>query len=130
MIVFFGDHQPTLPDAFYENVLKTTNPSEIQNEMKHITPYLIWSNYERKTYSKPYINAGYLGAIIKAEAGLELNKWDRYLLYVMQKYPVIGKYGVYDKNYNFQAYSDLEQNDEKYLRQMKYAQYYWWTYKE
>lgn len=128
MIVFFGDHQPALTDKFYETVLQTTSPSELQNEMKYITPYLIWSNYPRKVYNMPFINAGYLGAIIKSEAGLELTIWDRYLLSVMQKYPVIGNYGFFNSSYEFNIYADINNIDREYLSQMKYAQYYWWTY--
>ena len=127
MIVLFGDHQPNMTDDFYEKVFGASDITEQQDETRYVTPYLIWSNYDRITYNRPYINAGYLGAIIKAEAGLELTEWDRYLLHVMDEYPVIGKNGIFDKEYNYTAYEDITEEESEELNKMKYAQYYWWT---
>lgn len=127
MIVFFGDHQPSLPNDFYDMVFETDSPSKEQQESKYVTPYFIWSNYARKTYNKSYINLNYLEAIVKMEAGLELDNWDKYLLSIMDKYPVIGKYGIFDSEYNFYSYSELNVEQEELLKQMKYAQYYRWT---
>lgn len=58
-----------------------------------------------------------------------MTQWDRYMLQQLQKYPVIGNYGIYDSGYAFQTYGEAAQADRDWLRQMKYAQYYWWTYK-
>ncbi len=127
MIVFFGDHQPSLPNDFYDMVFGTDSPSKEQQESKYVTPYFIWSNYARKTYNKSYINLDYLQAIVKLEAGLELDNWDKYLLSMMDEYPVIGKYGIFDSNYNFYSYNELSNEQEELLKQMKYAQYYRWT---
>lgn len=127
MIVVFGDHQPTMTNDFYASVFGTADMTEQQDETRYVTPYVIWSNYERVTYNRPYINAGYLGAMIKAEAGLQLTEWDHYLLSVMDNYPVVGKNGVFDRQYNFVKYDKLDKEKEIYLKSMKYAQYYWWT---
>lgn len=127
--MFFGDHQPALTDAVYEQIFGSDTLTAQQSEAKYVTPYLIWSNYSRETCGRPYMNAGYLHAVIKAEAGLSITQWDRYMLQMLQKYPVIGNYGIYDSGYAFQTYGEAAQADQDWLRQMKYAQYYWWTYK-
>lgn len=128
MIVFFGDHQPALPENFYDDIYGTQERNDEQQEKMFVTPYLIWSNYDRQTYDMPYINAGYLEAIVKAEIGLELNQWDRYLLGIMEKYPVVGKFGLFDGDYAFTSYDDLNDEQSEDLRQMMRAMYYWWTY--
>lgn len=128
MIVFFGDHQPSLPDDFYNDIYGTSERSDEQEEKRYVTPYLIWSNYDRMTYDEPYINAGYLEAIVKSEIGLELNQWDRYLLGIMEEYPVVGQYGLFDDDYTFTSYSNLNEKQSEDLKQMQHAMYYWWTH--
>ncbi len=128
MIVFFGDHQPALTDDFYRDIYGEDSLDDAQREKMFVTPYLIWSNYDRQTYDMPYINTGYLEAIVKAEAGLELNQWEQYLLGIMQEYPVVGQYGLYDADYNFTSYDDLSDRQEQAVQQMQHAMYYWWTY--
>ncbi len=128
MIVFFGDHQPALTDDFYRDIYGEDSLDDAQREKMFVTPYLIWSNYDRQTYDMPYINTGYLEAIVKAEAGLELNQWEQYLLGIMQEYPVVGQYGLYDADYNFTSYDDLSARQEQAVQQMQHAMYYWWTY--
>lgn len=127
MIVFFGDHQPALPDNFYEMVFGSNSITDEQEEKKYVTPYFIWSNYARETYDMSYINLDYLEAIVKAEAGIDLNTWDKYLLSRMEEYPVIGKCGIFDSDYNFYPYDELSEEQEELLEQMRYAQYYRWT---
>lgn len=128
MIVFFGDHQPSLPDDFYNDIYGTSERSDEQEEKRYVTPYLIWSNYDRMTYDESYINAGYLEAIVKSEIGLELNQWDRYLLGIMEEYPVVGQYGLFDDDYTFTSYSNLNEKQSEDLKQMQHAMYYWWTH--
>lgn len=128
MIVFFGDHQPSLPDGFYDDLYGEHELDDEQIEKKFVTPYLIWSNYDRTTYDKPYINTGYLKAIVKSEAGFILNQWDQYLLGIMEEYPVVGQYGLFDEEYNFTSYNEMDEEQTQAVKQMQHAMYYWWTH--
>lgn len=127
MIILFGDHQPSLPE-YYDSIYGNYDVGKEQLEKSYFTPYLIWSNYDRQTYDKPYINVGYLEAIVKAETGMELSPWDRYLLGIMEEYPVVGQYGLYDESYTFTSYDELSEEQSQDLKQMQCAMYYWWTY--
>ena len=40
---------------------------------------------------------------------------------------MIGKNGIFDKEYNYTAYEDITEEESEELNKMKYAQYYWWT---
>ena len=40
IVLMYGDHQPSLSDAFYDSYMDTTDPSA-----KYKTPFLIWSNF-------------------------------------------------------------------------------------
>jgi phosphoglycerol transferase MdoB-like AlkP superfamily enzyme len=43
VLVFFGDHQPSLNEDFYTEVIK--DKSELETDVaKHTVPYMIWSN--------------------------------------------------------------------------------------
>ena len=66
---------------------------------------------------------------MKAEAGFDLNQWERYLLGIMEEYPVVGQCGLFDADYNFTSYNDLDEEQTQVVEQMKHAMYYWWTYR-
>ncbi len=124
MIVMFGDHQPQLADEFYDYVYGKTQRTEEERELQFITPYIIWTNYEREYEDIPVMSIHYLGSYIKQEAGLELTDYEQYQLEFMQKYPVIGKYGIADSAHNYTTYSELTAEQNALLEEFKAVQYY------
>ena len=80
IIVFFGDHQPSLT-GFYKTV---TN-----EDIKYKIPYFIWSNYEMNMGNIPdEISINYLPSIILHEIGIA-DKWFNGVYSTMENYPVI-----------------------------------------
>lgn len=127
MIVFFGDHQPSMSDEFYNLFFGTTEPSGIQKEKMYVTPYFIWSNYQRETKNVPYLSANFLQAYIKEAAGFALSAFDSYALNYMQQIPVIGRMGIFDRDYAFTEYGNMAEDQMLALEEMEDAQYYYLT---
>lgn len=137
MIVFFGDHQPQMSDSFYEETLWADGKDDASGDsdsyeaektgLKYVVPYLIWTNYSRTTRNVPYMSANYFGAYIKQQANIELSNYDKFLLSKLKEYPVIGRTGVYDHQYQFSSYSNLTDEASEILNQIAQVQYYHFT---
>lgn len=124
MIVMFGDHQPSFPDDFYEqlnDVSVSGKNTEGDNErFLYITPYIVWTNYESNFEEIPDMSSNYLSSYVLQCAGVELSEYQEFLLQFMEKYPVIGKYGIIDANGGYTKYGG---ETTEWLKEYEYLQY-------
>lgn len=131
MIVMFGDHQPSLAAEFYSALYGTEDLSGLSNEVRelqYITPYVIWTNYDRTVSGHvPYLSANYFGAYIKRAAGLETDAYDEFRLAFLEKYPVVGHYGIFDSAYAFTPYGEMTAEQKADLDRLDQVQYYHMT---
>ena len=105
IIIFFGDHQPKMPKAFYNRVFKATESQLTSEDImnKYKVPFFIWANFdiEEATYDK--CSFIYLQSLAFEAAGMEMTDYQRYLLDLMEEVPAIsvfGHYGPQGKFYN------------------------------
>lgn len=114
IIVMFGDHQPPITNDFYsaqfgKNVNKL--PTKQQSNW-YSTPYVIWANYDIEE-KEVDMSANYLSSYVMRLAGLKLTGYNKYLLDLQEKLPVISSVCYMDKDGNLYAndeeseYSDL-----------------------
>lgn len=98
VILLFGDHQPKLEDGFYERIMgvDTEENSFIHSQQKHITPYMLWSNYELDAEETEYTSTNYLGSYLLDAIGIELPVYNRYLLNLQKKVPAMNYMGYLD----------------------------------
>lgn len=124
LICFFGDHQASIEDEFYETLFgKALDELTMDEFMKrYITPVVIWTNYDMKSGEIDKISTNYLGGLIMKTAGYGLKGYDAFLYELFEKYPVISVNGIYDKDGRYFA-SDADVNDEL-LERYKFLQYY------
>ncbi len=113
-IVFFGDHQPNLDSGFFTHLLgDDIGDLEIEDLQKRYTvPFFIWSNkpMESKTVDKISIN--YLSAFFLQEAGLPMTAYDKYLMDLYEKYPVVNLNGYIDKDGNYYDANQIKDNPD------------------
>lgn len=120
MIVMYGDHQPTLPDDFYEKLygksLEDLSIEELQK--KYQVPFVIWTNYDIEERQIDALSANYFGSYVLEAAGLSMTPYQRYLLDLSKTVPVInavgyiGDDGVYYEHGEKSAYTDYISNYE------------------
>lgn len=92
MIVFFGDHQPS--DFVAKCILTSGGKDEStltfqEQQNRYIVPYLIWANYDLEGDICETTSANFLGAVTAKESGAELTDYQKYLLNLQSKLPVI-----------------------------------------
>ncbi len=118
MIVFFGDHQPMLPDAAQDDVY-----TEMQYYLDYFkSKFFIWTNYETETAHDVGISANYLPWLILERGNFPLPPYVQMLKEVHEEYPVISSQGVIDAD--GQVYDNAaELLDDPLMRKYQYVQY-------
>ena len=100
LIVMFGDHQPAVDSSFYDGLFgKSVADLPTEDLMrKYQVPFVIWANYNIKETQLDKISANYLSAYVMKEAGLEMTPYQKFLLRLYEKLPVLTAMGTIDKD--------------------------------
>ena len=117
MIVFFGDHQPPLKNAFYE-VLYGKKLSERTTEelmQQYAVPFFIWANYDLPEADGVVISPNFLGVLTAQVAGLPLTGYMNFLSQLYEVLPVITPVGYVDAQGNFLTEQELTQEQQEWL---------------
>ena len=105
VIVFFGDHQPNLEQEFYAGLQALGEVREeaslVKNERKYRVPFLIWTNYDIEEQTGIDLSLNYLGAYMKQQIGLPMTGFDKYLMDLHEKLPVVSSVAVMDAEGNW-----------------------------
>lgn len=119
IICFFGDHQAKIEDSFYEycygKSFAELSPAEAQ--LRYVTPFCIWANYDLPEKTIDKMSSNYLGPLVMRAAGYEVNGFFSYITKLSEKYPVITPSGILDAQGNYYSASDIQDEDiENYKR--------------
>lgn len=103
VIVFFGDHRPYLSGK----ELKSFENDMERDLAYYSTPFLIWTNFETKTEYIDYLSLNYLSVIMKEKAQMSFSKFDKFLMELYEKYPIISNMFMIDSENDYNAKYDL-----------------------
>lgn len=110
VLVFFGDHQPTIEPAFYEEIMGKPMSEWTEEELqkRFVTPFFIWANYDIPEAEVGDLSVNYLSSLLLRTAGLKETAYNAYSLDMAKTLPVISKKGVKDTQGNYYALGDAE----------------------
>ena len=103
LIVLFGDHEPSVETSFYE-ALYGTRWSQVPGEQKRysfVTPYLIWSNYERDAGDLGDMSAFMLGGQVLRAAGMKAGGFGYAVERLRGEYPMVHSMGLLTRDGQF-----------------------------
>lgn len=109
VICMFGDHHPTVEKEFIAEIMGIKSLSSLsirQNQLRHATPFFIWANYDIEEEYIEQISVNYLSSMVLKTAGLELTRYNKYLLDLAKELPVIDTVGYIDKDGRHYAWED------------------------
>lgn len=92
VIVMFGDHQPRVGDSFYSALLKRSTEDETdleRSEKQYRVPFMIWANFDMKAEDDVQISANYLSSYLLDKLGLRMTGYNKYLMHMYRKLPVV-----------------------------------------
>lgn len=125
IILLFGDHQPHLPDSFYQDVMGK-NPLQFTQEdtmKKYKVPFLIWANYDIPELFIEQASINYLSSIFLDVAGLKMSNFNRYLLDLYKKLPVVSAVGSYDRDGKLHNSGEKNSEYAKLMKEYEIVQY-------
>lgn len=95
LIVFFGDHQPSLTKEFYEALYGKKLDERTTREVlqQYAVPFFIWANYDIPEQQDVAVSSNFLGMLTAKTAGLPLTGWMQFLSDLHQHIPVITPVG-------------------------------------
>ena len=108
LICLFGDHQPAIEQAFSEEMLgaSVNDLSLEQQQTRHITPFVIWANYDIEEKQVDMLSSNYLSSLLLQTAGVRMSDYDSYLLRLSETLPVVDTVGYIDRDGNYYTWSD------------------------
>ncbi|MDR2163611.1 MAG: LTA synthase family protein [Clostridiales Family XIII bacterium] len=113
IIVFFGDHQATLPVPFYERVLGAPMGKLSSEDLmkRYRVPFFIWANFDIEEKTIERVSMNYLSSLTLQAGGIEMTAYNKYLLGLFEEVPCITAFGHYDRNGAFYNTEDKIQRD-------------------
>ena len=114
IICMFGDHLPSIEDEFYEELFGTSldNLTTEQQQLRYMTPFVIWANYDIPEATLNQISANYLSTLVLQTAKLPLTQYNKYLASLYQKLPIINTVGYVDSDNNYYTHSESSKYDD------------------
>ena len=125
IILLFGDHQPHLPDSFYQELFGKL-PVQFTHDdtmKKHLVPFVIWANYDIGEEYIERTSLNYLSSLLLSKAGLKMSNYNRYLLDLYKEIPSVSAVGYYDKNQKLYEISEKEDKLQDKLNEYQMIQY-------
>lgn len=124
LIVFFGDHQPSVESEFVEELLdQPLNALDLEHVQKRYkVPFFIWANYDIEEQYYEDISANYLSTLTLKTAGLELPAYNQYLEVLQQKLPMINALGYADAAGNYHYFGE-KTAEQQWIEEYKIVQY-------
>lgn len=121
VLLVFGDHQPLLGRAFYEQVMGDLTKLTPEEQLsRHITPFRIWSNYGLETRELGLTSLNYLPGFLLEAAGLPLTEYDRFLMDMHEEIPAMNGCMYYKADGSLHKVGDEE---NEWLERYRAIQY-------
>ena len=117
MVVFFGDHQPPLKNAFYEQLYgkKLSERTTEEVMQQYATPFFIWTNYDIEERQDVVISPNFLGVLTAQMAGLPLTGYMNFLSQLYEVLPVITPVGLISAQGEFLTEEELDEEQQEWI---------------
>ena len=120
IILMFGDHFPTLADAYWEQLSGDVydNLSIEEQQMYYNTPFVIWANYPISEELDVQTSVNFLGTLVMQQTNLEMPAYNWFLADMYKTMPALNHLGYMDSEGNFYRWADAE--DEAAVKEWDY----------
>lgn len=125
MVVFFGDHQPPLKNAFYEELYQKSLSQRSTQEVlqQYAVPFFIWTNYDIQEQQDVVISPNYLGMLTARMAGLPMTGFMNFLSQMYEQLPVITPVGFVTADGEFLEREELNAQQQEWIHTYEILNY-------
>lgn len=113
LICMFGDHFPSIENAFYEELLgKPQSQWQLEDiQKRYAAPFVLWANYDIEEAEDVDLSNNYLMNLMLKQAGIELPLYHQFIEKVSREIPVMNVNGYMDNEGSWHAYGKEETED-------------------
>ncbi len=111
IVVFFGDHQPSLDEEFMNEISDVDYDTAEERLRRYMVPFFVWANYDIPEKEIELIGLNYMMNEVYEAADMELPPYNLFLEELRRVIPYMNKYAYYSVSQ--QAFSKLETAKEK-----------------
>lgn len=99
VIVFYGDHQPALNSAFYEELIgKSVNDFTLDDrQLQYTVPFIIWANYDIEERDISCTSLNNLANYLYEAIGMELPPYRQFLSSASETIPAMNSMGYFSQ---------------------------------
>jgi hypothetical protein len=117
LVVFFGDHQPPLANAFYEELYgkKLSERTTEEVMQQYAVPFFLWANYDIEERQDVVISPNFLGVLTAQTAGLPLTGYMEFLSELYEVLPAITPVGFVTADGEFLSRTELSEEEQEWL---------------
>lgn len=124
VIVFFGDHQPKINDAFYEAISGTSADTLDEQQKRYEVPFFIWANYDIEEKYIDCTSLNYLSSYVYDVAGINLPPYNQFLSEMETVIPAINANGFYSLNAGgYLPFDEANEDEARWLSLYEMLQY-------
>ncbi len=124
VIVFFGDHQPKIDQAFYDAIGAASADTLGGKQKRYEVPFFIWANYDIPESYMACTSLNYLSSYVYEAAGLEQPPYNRFLLEMEAMIPAINANGFYSQEKEgYLPFDEASEEEARWLQQYEMLQY-------
>lgn len=121
LLLMFGDHHPDIKMSAFAK--QENLPEMAQHFTEYITPFVIWANYPIEPAYIEGISANYLAALLMERGGLAMTHYDKWLMKMAQKYPVVLLHGYADHTGRSTRWDQNMANWPQEMRELEFLRY-------
>lgn len=124
IVVFYGDHLPSLENDFMEELHGGAFSTLDEQEEKYSIPFFIWANYNIPEENVGITSMNYLSNYVYQAADFALPEYNQYLTQLQEKIPAMNSIGYYSKNAGaFLPYAEAQGEEKSAIDQYLQLEY-------
>lgn len=124
VIVFFGDHQPSIDNAFYETVSGISADTLDEQQKRYKIPFFIWANYDIDEEYIDCTSLNYLSSYMYNVDGITLPPYNRFLQDIESIIPSINANGFYSTATEcYLPFDEANEEEQSWLELYEALQY-------
>lgn len=124
VIVFFGDHQPRIDEAFYDEMGAGDAGMLDVQQNRYKVPFFIWTNYDSEEEHVACTSLNYLSSYVYKSAGMELPPYNQFLSELEEEIPAINANGFYSLEGGcFRPLDEASEEEKTWLKLYEMLQY-------
>lgn len=113
LVVFFGDHQPSLNEAFLTEISDVDYDTAEERLRRYTVPFFIWGNYDIQEKNVGMIGLNYLMNEVYQTAEMTMSPYQQFLSKVREVIPYMNRYAYYSLEKQAFTYWSKAEGKEK-----------------